>query len=161
MIRQFSKNGVLDHDLHIAVANIDHPLYDAVETTAKGPEHPLPKGAGFYDKDGVRREYIRVKWWADNPATWQEIAMSVPKPEQLPAGRPEHGILERSYSPDAPPVFFGHYWLTGAPCLQAPNALCLDYSAGKGKEPLVSYLHEPGENSLEINRMSGHPELQN
>jgi hypothetical protein len=32
---------------------------------------------------------------------------------------------------DAKPVFFGHYWLPGPPELELPNALCLDFSAGK------------------------------
>jgi hypothetical protein len=42
------------------------------------------------------------------------------------------------YPETAKPVFFGHYWLTGLPVLQASNALCLDYSAGRDG-PLMSY----------------------
>ncbi len=42
------------------------------------------------------------------------------------------------------PVFFGHYWMTGMPRIEAPNALCLDYSAGIGDNPLVAYAWEPG-----------------
>jgi len=38
-------------------------------------------------------------------------------------------------------VFFGHYWLSEKPTLQARNALCLDYSAGT-TDPLVTYQHE-------------------
>ena len=36
------------------------------------------------------------------------------------------------------PVFFGHYWMQGAPALQAERMACVDYSAGKGG-PLVAY----------------------
>lgn len=36
------------------------------------------------------------------------------------------------------PVFFGHYWMQGAPVLQAEQMACVDYSAGKGG-PLVAY----------------------
>lgn len=39
---------------------------------------------------------------------------------------------------DGGPVFFGHYWLTGAPLLQSPRHACVDYSAGDGG-PLVAY----------------------
>jgi hypothetical protein len=42
------------------------------------------------------------------------------------------------YPSDAPPVFFGHYWLKGQPQLQAHNVCCLDYSVAKGGE-LVCY----------------------
>jgi hypothetical protein len=37
------------------------------------------------------------------------------------------------YPPDAPPVFFGHYWLSAdRPTLLAPNVACLDFSVAKG-----------------------------
>mgnify|MGYP000057643949 CR=1 FL=1 len=36
------------------------------------------------------------------------------------------------------PVFFGHYWMRGAPAVQADRMACVDYSAGKGG-PLVAY----------------------
>ncbi len=42
------------------------------------------------------------------------------------------------YPADAPPVFFGHYWFTGPPTLQTPNAGCLDCSVAKGGH-LVAY----------------------
>lgn len=39
----------------------------------------------------------------------------------------------RPYPADAPPVFFGHYWLSDArPRQRAPNVACLDYSVPKG-----------------------------
>ena len=47
---------------------------------------------------------------------------------------------------DAPPVFFGHYWLTGAPTLLSPTTACVDYSIAKGGR-LVAY------------RWNGEPEL--
>ena len=43
------------------------------------------------------------------------------------------------YDPDAPPVFFGHYWLEDKyPVIQADNVVCLDYSIAKGGS-LVGY----------------------
>lgn len=39
----------------------------------------------------------------------------------------------RPYPADAPPVFFGHYWLSAdRPTLLAPNVACLDFSVAKG-----------------------------
>jgi hypothetical protein len=44
------------------------------------------------------------------------------------------------YRPDAPPVFFGHYWLpaTAPKAPLAPNIACLDFSAGL-EGPMVAY----------------------
>ena len=64
------------------------------------------------------------------------------------------GALKKAaYPASAKPVFFGHYWLTGEPVLQSPNALCLDYSAGKDG-PLVAYRWEDGEEALSLERVS-------
>jgi hypothetical protein len=36
------------------------------------------------------------------------------------------------YPKDAPPVFFGHYWIKGIyPVTQTTNVACLDYSIAK------------------------------
>jgi hypothetical protein len=152
-IKTSASDGILDGELHVEVADPRHLLHDAVETTTKGPEFPLPKGYGFHDKDGVKRDYIRAKWWSAKPRTWHDIAMSVPEPNELPPGEPPAGIVERSYPAHAKPVFFGHYWLTGHPVMQAKNALCLDYSAGKDG-PLVSYLFIPGDKELQLERIT-------
>ena len=42
------------------------------------------------------------------------------------------------YPEDAPPVFVGHYWLTGTPKPLAPNVACTDYCVAKGGK-LVAY----------------------
>jgi len=42
------------------------------------------------------------------------------------------------YPKDSPPVFFGHYWMTGVPEIVAENMACLDYSAGMGGS-LIAY----------------------
>ena len=58
----------------------------------------------------------------------------------LSAGGYHHHIgLNTWYSKDAPPVFFGHYWLDDSyPVVQAENVICLDYSIAKGGS-LVAY----------------------
>lgn len=126
-------------------------LYALVEEVAKGPETRPPPGFSFHDKDGAERKKVRLSWWRGDAATWREVAMSVPDLERLP----DH-VRAHTYAADAPPVFFGHYWLTGDPELQAPNALCLDHSAGKGG-PLVTCSFEPGETALSLDRVLVHP----
>ncbi len=135
-------------------ADPDHPLFQAVEVLAKGPEVPLPDGTTFTDKDGHVRSEIRVAWWKPEARSWQDIAISVPDPEpQLPAGPLPGAIGYEPYPADAKPVFFGHYWLTGKIVLQAPNALCLDYSAGKDG-PLVAYTFEEGTTDLDLRNIT-------
>lgn len=155
-LRAVTKAGVLGEEQFVEAADCSAPLFDLVETTTKGPEHPLPVGCGFHDKDGVWRDYVRLRWWARQPRHWAELSISVPDPSELPDTAPPADVLGEIYPATAPPVFFGHYWLTGEPVLQAPNALCLDYSAGKDG-PLVSYLMEPGQKTLSLNNLDGHP----
>lgn len=154
-LKAVTREGVLSEAQFVEAADRKSPLFDVVEATTKGPEHQLPEGYGFHDKDGVWRDYIRVRWWAQNSQSWAEISASVPEPSELPDGIPPDDVLGRTYPLAAKPVFFGHYWLTGEPVLQAPNALCLDYSAGKDG-PLVSYLMKPQEQTLSLQSLSGH-----
>lgn len=146
----------LDEETLVRSADKTDPLYRLVEEVAKGPETGLPEGYTFLDKDGTERSEVRLRWWRGGAVSWREVAMSVPDPDVLPEGvLPDH-VRSHTYREDARPVFFGHYWLTGAPRLQAPNALCLDYSAGKGG-PLVTYLFEQGAGPLSLDRVRVHP----
>ncbi|MBW0158396.1 metallophosphoesterase [Sedimentimonas flavescens] len=158
-LRAHTPNGILNDDQFIAAADPTTQLFDLVETATKGPEYPLPGGWGFHDKDGTWRDQVRIRWWAQNATSWAEIAASVPDLSDLPTAPPPKDILERSYPQGAKPVFFGHYWLTGDPELQAPNALCLDYSAGK-TGPLVSYQMDPAQETLSLQHLSGHENAQ-
>ena len=49
-----------------------------------------------------------------------------------------------------PPVFIGHYWMSGKPELQSPKVACVDYSAAKDG-PLVAYRWD-GEQELDESR---------
>lgn len=139
-MRALTGDGVLTEDLLIRAGDrvTADEVYRLADEITKGPEADLPEGAFFVDKDGHRREEIRVQWWKAGAQTWRELALSVPDPAILPeTALPDH-LRTAAYPQDAPPVFFGHYWLSGTPVLQAHNALCLDYSAGKDG-PVVSY----------------------
>lgn len=143
--------GVLSEEKLIRAADPVDPLNDMVETITKGPEVALPNGHSFADKDGNIRTEVRVKWWNGQGQSWADIAMSVPEPDDLPKGELPADVSAMVYPETAKPVFFGHYWLTGRPVLQAPNALCLDYSAGKDG-PLMSYTMD-GENPLTLDKI--------
>lgn len=110
------------------------PLFVAVEAVLKGKEMDLPAGCDFADKDGHSRSMVRTRWYAD-PAGHTVASYALPAQPHLPAAPLAPAVLAaaRPYPPDAPPVFFGHYWLTDpAPEPLAPNVACLDYSVAKG-----------------------------
>lgn len=129
-------------------------LFDIVETVTKGPETALPAGFHFHDKDGTKRDKVRIRWWATGAGHWPGVSISVPDPDQLPTGPIPARVAASVYPANAPPVFFGHYWLEGEPELQAPNALCLDYSAGRDG-PVVTYRFA-GEETLSGDRITIH-----
>ncbi|MDX1587183.1 MAG: metallophosphoesterase [Balneolaceae bacterium] len=122
-------------------------LYHILETLLKGREVALPEGLSFRDKDGHRREEVRVKWWMDpQQASLQEWSFA----EEI-EGRAKESFepsrhQNRYYTEDEKPVFFGHYWLSGKPELERSNVCCLDYSIGN-EEKLAAYRHE-GEGTL-------------
>jgi hypothetical protein len=103
--------------------------HSAIEILLKGPEEHLPSGIHFFDKDGVRREEVRLRWWDQEATTFRKAALNMEgREEEIPDSR-----LPKDFRyTDAKPVFFGHYWLMGQPFITAPNAACLDFSVAKG-----------------------------
>lgn len=122
------------------------PVWEAMEGLTKGLEIGLPAGHSFVDHGGVERREVRTRWWHENPRSYRDVAIvgdeqhhRVPD-HPLPAdyvGAPVEG----------PPVFIGHYWMTGRPELQSPKVACLDYSAA-ANGPLVAYRWD-GEQKLD------------
>jgi hypothetical protein len=121
--------------------------YVTVEGLTKGLEVRLPTGHSFEDKDGHVRHEVRIRWWDETSSTYRDLAlMPDEEREQLP-----HLSIEpdpRTPYDNNKPVFFGHYWMTGAPARQTATAACVDYSAAK-EGPLVAY------------RWDGEPTLDN
>ncbi|MEA5446684.1 metallophosphoesterase [Gammaproteobacteria bacterium AB-CW1] len=112
----------------------------ALSEVLKGVEWALPDGVSFRDKDGNHRTEARVAWWQVAPGDrWPAVAMG---PPSLTAALPDEAIPAHypvlQYPAEAPPVFFGHYWLWGEPSSLATNVACLDYSVAKGGQ-LVAY----------------------
>jgi len=131
----------LDDDYLVRACDRTQPEYDDIEVILKGPEIDLPAGYSFHDKSGIERRNIRIKWWnRQSPVSYRNIAM-VPEGEETKLPNepvPEEKLGGFSYGRDEPPVFFGHYWLTGKPAPVADNLACLDYSAGMDGQ-LVAY----------------------
>ena len=113
--------------------------YVAIDELLKGLEIDLPEGYSMYDKEGNLRQKMRIKWWEDG-LTYTYPALSLGRASNIPDERIPDNVLSKLafYPPDAPPVFFGHYWLRGQPEIQAPNVCCIDYSVAKDGK-LVAY----------------------
>lgn len=159
-LKALTGHGVLSDDQLIRAArrSTGDEMFALAEQITKGPECRLPQGYAFSDKDGTLRHDVRLQWWNASARTWRDIAISVPEVEDLPEQDLPETLTSQTYPVDERPVFFGHYWLNGTPVLQAPNALCLDYSAGKDG-PLVTYvLTDPGE-PLSTDNIRVHPAI--
>ncbi len=126
-------------------------LYKAVEIITKGKEAMLPKGIYFTDKDGHRRDSIRLKWYlpTDNQ-TYRSYALQSDPIDcdlQLNFEKPDTIPSSPGYPETEPPVFVGHYWLSSVtPELLAPNVACLDYSVAK--DGFLCAYHWDGEQIL-------------
>ena len=128
--------------------------YVLCATLLKGPEIELPPGYHFPDTDSAIRTKIRLKWWrSPTSRTYHELCL--PQLDNVPhLPLPETAeFLCPGYSPDAPPVFFGHYGLPfdGGARLIATNVACLDYSVVKNGA-LVAYRWD-GEQALEPDKL--------
>jgi hypothetical protein len=119
---RFTEEGILESYRHGSDA------HTAVEILLKGPEERLPAGIHFFDKDGHKREEVRLRWWDQNATTFRKAALSMDGREvEIPDSK-----LPRDYRyHEGKPVFFGHYWLKDRPEITAPNAACLDFSVAK------------------------------
>jgi hypothetical protein len=154
-LRAITTDGVLSEEQLIRAADPADELFRLAEEITKAPEHRLPDGYFINDKDGTHREHVRLQWWNPGAQTWRDMAISVPEVNGLPEANLPEKLLAQTYPARERPVFFGHYWLSGEPVLQGPNALCLDYSAGKDG-PLVTYELHPGARLLSAHRIRVH-----
>lgn len=139
--RERSPEGTIDEDFLHASTVRESFAGHVMDRLLRGTDLPLPDGRVIEGRDGLVRGFFRTKFWSENPHTYGDVVF---QPDALPedlAERPlEHHEkrLLLSYDHTQPPVFVGHYWLSGTPRPVRPNVACLDYSAVKyGK--LVAY----------------------
>ena len=109
--------------------------HTAIEILLEGPEQRLPEGIHFFDKDGHKREEVRLRWWDQDATTFRKAALGLEgREDELPDTK-----LPKDYRYlGEKPVFFGHYWLKDQPEITASNAACLDFSVAK-KGYLTAY----------------------
>lgn len=115
-----------------------------------GIDLPLPKGEVMLSSDGYERHAFRTKFWVPDAKTYGQLLFQPdPLPEHIATAEiaAEHRSQMVYYDQQQPPLFVGHYWLTGSPRPIVPNLACLDYSAVKFGR-LVAY------------RMDGEAQLQ-
>lgn len=126
--------------------------YGPAEILLKGPEENLPEGLYFHDKDGFCRTNVRLRWWDREATTYRKAALGFEgRVEELP-----DLPLPCDYRCDeALPVFFGHYWLAGAPTLTGSTAACLDFSVAKGG--YLTCYRWSGERQLRADHLVGVP----
>jgi diadenosine tetraphosphatase ApaH/serine/threonine PP2A family protein phosphatase len=138
--QRFSLNRINEDFLHDSTIKgsfagkvMDHLL--------RGTDLKLPEGEFITGKDGFVRQFFRTKFWYENPQTYQDVVF---QPDPLPDEFKERLLTEKeqkqllTYDSSNPPLFVGHYWMSGTPRPIRPNIACLDYSAVKyGK--LVAY----------------------
>jgi hypothetical protein len=110
-------------------------LFAPVEVVLKGKESKLPEGVSFLDKDGHVRTDIRTRWYL-SPEGQTYRTYSFHQAGEITCDRPLEAVaIEEAdpYPTSAPPVFFGHYWLSAdGPEILAENVACLDFSVAKG-----------------------------
>ena len=123
--------------------NADFSVFKAVEAVTKGIEVPLPAGKKFRDKDGHERDRVRVRWWDDTALTYSQSAL-LSDEERVGLPRDPIPIHARIGYDGGTPLFIGHYWLNGVPCLWSSKVACVDYSIAKGGK-LVAYRWDDGD----------------
>ena len=80
-----------------------------------------------------------MRWWSRTERTYRGIFLGSPEwATQIPDDeiQGDHAI---DYDHREPPVFLGHYWLSGEPERLETNVACLDYSVAKPGGKLVAY----------------------
>ncbi|HLR17171.1 MAG TPA: metallophosphoesterase [Alcanivoracaceae bacterium] len=103
--------------------------YLAIDRIVSGCLHEFPEHRQHKRYRSVRK---RRQWW---PGDTVKIH---PKEGVLPK------VHQASACMDGPPIFFGHYALTGTPTIAGENIVCVDFSVAYDG-PLVAYRYVPGQ----------------
>lgn len=136
----------LDAALVEAASDRGSRLFRIVEDILKGPEVALPEGRMF-PQGGHMRSDARVRWWDASATTFRQASIVDSDTQMLLPDTAIPDSIRLGYDGDKP-VFFGHYWMTGAPRPLSAHVACVDYSAGRGG-PLVAYRWDGEEDLLQ------------
>ena len=137
--------GRINKELLVKASTKGAVEYEMVETLLKGVEVKLPEDIYFADKDGFKRQNVRVEWWNHSTSVLNDLTIpsNIKFNQELTSS---HKAQMLGYQPHLPPCFVGHYWKNGKPAPLANNLACLDYSIAKGGK-LVAYQWD-GEQNL-------------
>ncbi|MBN8216506.1 MAG: metallophosphoesterase [Spirochaetes bacterium] len=130
------------------------PAWRALEDCLKGPEAPLPGALALADKEGHLRRRARLKWWLPRERPVDPAGLyHVEEGQRAALGDIPPGLIPSLTRPseNAPPIFFGHYWMQGVPRLLSPRVACLDWSVAVGGR-LCAYRWD-GERDLREDRL--------
>ena len=127
IVRERRPEGFLHVDDLEEIAAESTPFGQAVKAIVSGPEVRLPDPHSFKDFGGDVRREVRIAWWRNSANTWRNAALSVPDVNELPNAALPREVQAEIYESNHPPVFVGHYKMSGNPTLEAENAVCLDY----------------------------------
>ncbi len=130
--------------------------HKVIETVLKGPELNLPKNVEYTDRNGIKRNSVRIKWWIDKDEiikyeNLSQISLTDNKTKKMLKSFKINDEIKNLFNNKLNNDFiylFGHYWFKGKPKPIKKNIACLDYSVAKGGK-LVAY------------RYNGEQELQN
>ena len=139
IIEDSCPDGLITEAFLHAASTDGTPEYSALETVLKGVEIELPRGQTVTDKEGNTRDHIRINWWSSHARTYRDAYVG---PESGRDSIPDDALsagYTNDYGEHEPPVFIGHYWLHGTPCVLAKNIACLDYSVARADGKLVAY----------------------
>lgn len=132
-VRRYGGNRLRRQDL-VESVKVGGFLHDFLDRSLRGTALKLPDNRFMLSKDGLRREFFRTKFWAQQPQHYGDVVF---QPDPLPDDI-EHALLSPEekeqllfYGRDEKPLFIGHYWMSGLPEPIVPNIACLDYSAVK------------------------------
>ncbi|MCV6624274.1 MAG: metallophosphoesterase [Cellvibrionaceae bacterium] len=143
MITQFKQDfaGLSSRDFWQSAMTRGSFISRFLDRLTRGTVLPLPDGRSLTSQDGYVRRFFRTKFWAEKPATYRDVVFQPdPLPEDIASREldadEKNNLL--NYGNEEPPIFIGHYWLSGEPRALRPNVACLDYSAVKDGK-LVAY----------------------
>ncbi|GET21255.1 metallophosphoesterase [Prolixibacter denitrificans] len=104
-----------------------HPASEVVYHLLKGLEYRTPADLIVKDTRGMTRRTFRMNWW-ESPSGKTFRSLSFGNKFVLPDYSVPQEIVPRfePYSEDQPPVFFGHYCLSGCCAIPQSNLCCVD-----------------------------------
>lgn len=125
--------GKLNKSLLSQIFSPGTKLGKAVQQTTRGIELNLPHDLIIKDNRNVRRSNFRIIWW-ESPRGKSFKQLSFGNKFVLPdyTAPPEILFPFEVYSPQSPPVFFGHYCIAQEQMIPAPNVCCVDNCIANG-----------------------------